>query len=884
MTTDNSTSAQSAGPAAWVKLSDEDWVALHVPRFKQVRPYYAEYKLFLERILGQAAGKYAPLSIVGARPKAIPSFADKILRKRGLYTDPKDPLPPDPLVRMTDLCGARVITQTARQVERICAFIKEAFDVDWANSEDASSRLKPTEFGYRSVHYIVQVNPAKLRALGFPLPVPDVLLGPVCPEDHGFHGLKAEIQVRTLLEHASADIGHDTLYKTGMKVADPIRRQFAALAAVLEGADREFDRLLGSLNDLKSHSGAWHKPDEMRHEITRLRIILKCEPDSPELAVRVGQLALAIGEQREALEVLQPFAASRDQGVQRVRGLALTELYWDEPFGAEFEDGVKQLEAAAHHSQADAETLCALAECHAHRGKDGPAADLFHKALVLDPTEPLSLCRFLEFEVARQRNDAILRLAEPMIQRALDRCRREIEAGVNLPVAWSCLAVFQLLLKQPYPALHSLAQVLTLCGKPSGEAATGRPCATGRVLRRTRETVEHLEPIREKLEGFDCFERLLMLGLAVSVKDTKALAALQEHASWAKDESLMKPDDRVVIVSGACEKKLEPAVAHFRPEFRRALEGLSLNLVSGGTPAGVCGVAGETAAESNGKIRAFGYLPASAPADEQRYFHLGKSKTTDYTPLDALQGWTDIVAAGIDPHRVRHISFAGGAISQVEYAVALALGAWVGVIDSPVIPPDRRFENALWQEHPHLLRLPLDAMTLRTFLLAKVEEPGEADRRKYLAAARQAHEDYARSARPKDPSLQEWDKLPEALKLSNYHQVMFWEITLREYGLGVRPADATARERELLNMEQTVGAAAIQRLAELEHGRWNVERLARGWRYAEDKVVEEKKNPCLVPWPELTNIKGTNYQKYDIEAVENLPKKFLAAGLEIYRL
>jgi len=31
---------------------------------------------------------------------------------------------------MTDLCGARVITQTSDQVQAVCRFIEEAFDVD----------------------------------------------------------------------------------------------------------------------------------------------------------------------------------------------------------------------------------------------------------------------------------------------------------------------------------------------------------------------------------------------------------------------------------------------------------------------------------------------------------------------------------------------------------------------------------------------------------------------------------------------------------------------------------------------------------------------------------------------------------------------------------
>ena len=91
---------------------------------------------------------------------------------------PKGTLSSDPLARMTDLCGGRVIAQTSDQVRAVCQFIEEAFDVDSPNSEDVSRRLRPTEFGYRSVHYIVLVNAEKLRAAGVGLAIPPEVVGP----------------------------------------------------------------------------------------------------------------------------------------------------------------------------------------------------------------------------------------------------------------------------------------------------------------------------------------------------------------------------------------------------------------------------------------------------------------------------------------------------------------------------------------------------------------------------------------------------------------------------------------------------------------------------------------------------------------------------------
>lgn len=77
-------------------LTDSEWVALHVPRFKQIQRRYEAYEGFLNEALKSACRKLAPLSIVSTRAKGLASFAEKILRKRASYTDPKDPLPPIP--------------------------------------------------------------------------------------------------------------------------------------------------------------------------------------------------------------------------------------------------------------------------------------------------------------------------------------------------------------------------------------------------------------------------------------------------------------------------------------------------------------------------------------------------------------------------------------------------------------------------------------------------------------------------------------------------------------------------------------------------------------------------------------------------------------------
>ncbi|MFH0953777.1 MAG: RyR domain-containing protein [Verrucomicrobiota bacterium] len=864
-------------PRVAAKLSDEDWAALHVRRFQKVRPRYVAYEDVLKQILKQACGNLAPLAMVEARPKALTSFAEKILRKRKLYVDPKDPLPPDPLVRITDLCGGRIITQTSDQVNAVCRFIERAFDIDWPNSEDVSQRLRPTEFGYRSVHYIVLVNPKKLQAAGITATIPKNVLG-----------LKAEIQVRTLLEHAWADIGHDMTYKTEMKVPDRIKREAAALAAVLEDVDREFGRLVRGLDVFKSNFGAYHTRDEVEREINRLRIVLSRDSENVALAVKIAQLALSLGQHETALKILKPYATRPHQGVQRVTGVALTDMHWDHPRSKEFIQGRRSLEAACSHPEKDAETLCALAESWA-REDESKARDLFHKAVAVDATEPVTLSRHIEFEVAHTTSNAVVRIVAPMIRNSMDRCRKEIGARVNLPYAWASLAVFHLLVGEPFDALKAIAQVIRLCDPPEGAAASvaggcgqrGRPCAAGRALLRMRETLNRIRCISEKLCGFDWCERAVLLGVAARERDPEALAALREAACWKKDKPHVSATDSIVVLAGGCVPEVQDAIDAFKPHLLDACKGLSFTLFCGGTGRGISGVAGDMAEQSGGAIRAFGYMPKTLPlrihedTNRARFADHFSSPGNDFTPSDPLQGWTDIIVAGVDPHRVKLLCYAGKDIASCECAMALALGARVGVVEDPSLPRERQFKDPDWQDHPNLARLPKDTMTLRAFLLVD-ELP--CKRKKFEHAAQKTHEEYVKSAIPKDPSLQSWEDLAEDLKISNFHQVAYAENILKTAGLGIR--EMTDPKKKLLDVEKALGRKRIRRMAEMEHGRWNVERLLLGWRYADEKDVVKKLSPYLVPWDKLP----AKIQKYDLDAMRALPKTFRAAGLEVYRL
>lgn len=152
--------------------------------------------------------------VVSGRAKQVDSLRGKLRRKQ--YKTPSK--------QVTDLIGVRVITYYRDQVDIVIEALKKNFEIDSKRSVDKRQDLGLRDFGYSSVHLIARSGPiSKLN-----------------PRFRALKGRWFEIQVRSVLEHAWAEIEHEVVYKSGIKQPDEVRRRFAALAGTLELLDKEF--------------------------------------------------------------------------------------------------------------------------------------------------------------------------------------------------------------------------------------------------------------------------------------------------------------------------------------------------------------------------------------------------------------------------------------------------------------------------------------------------------------------------------------------------------------------------------------------------------------------------------------------------------------------
>jgi putative GTP pyrophosphokinase len=151
---------------------------------------------------------------VEARAKARSSLARKVATHTPPYASLRD---------VTDVLGARIITYFPDEVDVVGQVIEREFTVDLANSHDRRATIEPERFGYMSVHYVVTLSPAREALAEWKL----------------LAGWPFEIQVRSLLQHAWAEIEHDLGFHTAVELPRDVRRRWSRVAALLETADTQ---------------------------------------------------------------------------------------------------------------------------------------------------------------------------------------------------------------------------------------------------------------------------------------------------------------------------------------------------------------------------------------------------------------------------------------------------------------------------------------------------------------------------------------------------------------------------------------------------------------------------------------------------------------------
>lgn len=129
------------------------------------------------------------------------------------------------LEEITDITGIRIITFFENDIEKISEVIRSEFVIDEEKSQNKKDKLSTNEFGYLSLQLVVSFTDARLSL----------------SEYEDFKGIQFEIQIRSILQHAWAEIEHKIgKYKSIDEIPSGIDRKFSRIAGLLEIADEHF--------------------------------------------------------------------------------------------------------------------------------------------------------------------------------------------------------------------------------------------------------------------------------------------------------------------------------------------------------------------------------------------------------------------------------------------------------------------------------------------------------------------------------------------------------------------------------------------------------------------------------------------------------------------
>ena len=196
-------------------------------QYRELLPIYTQMAVIIPQRLKEFFDEAGIIvAALEHRVKTEQSLTGKLQLKGGKYNDITD---------ITDIVGLRVITFYIDDVDKVASVLERLFEIDWDNSIDKRKAHEIDSFGYLSLHYICRIPEEKYREDTYP----------------ELNKIRFEVQMRTVLQHAWANLNHDTGYKSGVEIPRVYLRNLSRLAGILEMVDDEFSRIRTELSDYR---------------------------------------------------------------------------------------------------------------------------------------------------------------------------------------------------------------------------------------------------------------------------------------------------------------------------------------------------------------------------------------------------------------------------------------------------------------------------------------------------------------------------------------------------------------------------------------------------------------------------------------------------------
>jgi len=178
--------------------------------FEIYKAFAKAVKYILEQAI-QSDNSLPRIQSVQCRAKETRSLQSRLVEAGNLDTQTLE-------IDRRDLAGVRVIFYTNNDVYDFLNshLIRKNFDIEEDSTKIYYATQEKKDVRYRAIHYTVRLREERTRL----------------PEYMRFAGLRCEIQIQTILNHAWSETSHDIIYKDklcdgyGKKAKEVITRRF----------------------------------------------------------------------------------------------------------------------------------------------------------------------------------------------------------------------------------------------------------------------------------------------------------------------------------------------------------------------------------------------------------------------------------------------------------------------------------------------------------------------------------------------------------------------------------------------------------------------------------------------------------------------------------
>ena len=313
-----------------------------------------------------------------SRVKSFDSYYRKTLRI-------KPPLNQDfPLPLLTDMMGIRIICAFLEDLAVVEQQIKDNFVVKEVERKGASLSFK--EFGYESVHILVEIPKELLDAAactGFNLPQDCV----------------CEIQIRTILQDAWAEVEHELVYKSEFSPFDlPLKRKLASINASLSLADIIFQEIRDYQNKLNREvdfrrNAFYSKADSMARDSLPMEISVSergQQISSPYVRGTIDDMLLAAiqahnaGEMEKAVKIYTDIIESEPVPSSVILSVILKHRGMAFFAQNKYREALNDFQQSVAYQADNFRSLYYIGIVHSVLGDNDKAIDFFNQSLALN--------------------------------------------------------------------------------------------------------------------------------------------------------------------------------------------------------------------------------------------------------------------------------------------------------------------------------------------------------------------------------------------------------------------------------------------------------------------------------------------------------------------